>query len=386
MEIDEFLNYRKNLLNEASDKDGFVNQNRFMTQVLPSMYDAKLIDSEDFNESYYVYNEDNLKINGYAVNDSGERLQLFLVDEGSIDLAADQADLNISIRSHYENQFKRATRFVNKALKGHLNDELQLSSPARALVAKISSAEGADQFDVVEIFLISATATVENRGSTPQPKKFEFDDEEMSVSFSKNRVKTTKDMLIIKRLIDLNFLYGVEISRGQREALVIDFVKQFKYRIEVIKAADEENFESYLCVLPGNILAELYKKHSTRLLEKNVRSFLQFKGANAGIRETIRISPEKFIAFNNGITVTSTGKDIIEDDGKLPGDGATRKVFLLTNVYKTGLAEMDDNTAFTQLETAWKDGPNIPLIAKIRLADSADAPPLVPWYEGFFVA
>ena len=63
----------------------------------------------------------------------------------------------------------------------------------------------------------------------------------------------------------------------------------------------------------------------------------------------------------------------IEDDGKLPADGATRKVFLLTNVYKTGLAEMDDNTAFTQLETAWKDGPNIPVIAKIRLADSADA-------------
>lgn len=316
MDINEFLKFRNNLLKEASDSQGFVNQNRFLTQVLPLMYDAKLVDSEEWNESYYVYQEDNLKINGYAVNDSGERLQLFLVDEAKIDVAAKEDTLTISTRSHYENQFKRATRFVNKAIKGHLNDELQLSSPVRALVSKMASSEGTDQFDVVEIFLISATATIESRGMTPQPKKFEFEDEEVSVSFSRNRTKLNKNLLIIRRLIDLNFLYSVEISRGQREALVVDFEKDFKYSIEAIKAADEENFESYLCVLPATILADLYRKYSTRLLEKNVRSFLQFKGANAGIRETIRLSPEKFIAFNNGITITSTGKETTEIDGK----------------------------------------------------------------------
>ncbi|TKB96657.1 AIPR family protein [Pedobacter cryotolerans] len=317
MEIEEFLKFRKNLLKEACDSEGFVNQNQFMTQTLPLMYDAKLIDSEECNESYYVYNEDNLKINGYAVNDSGERLQLFLVDEAKIDLAAKAENLSISTKAYYESQFKRATRFVNKAIKGHLNDELQLSSPVRALVAKMASAEGTEQFDVVEVFLISATATIETRGSTPQPKKFDFEDEELSVSFSKNRSKVVKNVLIIKRLIDLNFLYNVEISRGQREALVIDFEKDFNYRIEAIKAADEEHFESYLCVLPATILADLYRKYSTRLLEKNVRSFLQFKGANAGIRETIRLTPEKFIAFNNGITITSTGKTTLEKEGKV---------------------------------------------------------------------
>lgn len=317
MEIEEFLKFRKNLLREACDSEGFVNQNQFMTQTLPLMYDAKLIDSEECNESYYLYNEDNLKINGYAVNDSGERLQLFLVDEAKIDLAAKAENLSISTKAYYESQFKRATRFVNRAIKGHLNDELQLSSPVRALVAKMASAEGTEQFDVVEIFLISATATIETRGSTPQPKKFDFEDEELSVSFSKNRSKVIKNVLIIKRLIDLNFLYNVEISRGQREALVIDFEKDFNYRIEAIKAADEEHFESYLCVLPATILADLYRKYSTRLLEKNVRSFLQFKGANAGIRETIRLTPEKFIAFNNGITITSTGKTTLEKEGKV---------------------------------------------------------------------
>jgi hypothetical protein len=107
------------------------------------------------------------------------------------------------------------------------------------------------------------------------------------------------------------------ISQGNRERLVIDFENLFNYKIEVIKAAEEENFESYLCVLPANILYDLYKRYSSRLLEKNVRSFLDFKGYNKGIRETIKKFPEKFIAFNNGITITSTAKEIESKNGKI---------------------------------------------------------------------
>jgi len=317
MEIDEFFTYRKELLNESADQDGFVQQNLFLSEVLPLMADAKLIDSEDCSESYYIYPGENLKINGYLVNESGERLQLFIVDESSIDLTTKQEDLKISTKSHYDNQFKRAVRFVNRAVKGHLSEELQYSSPIRALVTQLASADGANQFDVIEIFLVSATATVETRGSQPQPKRLEFDDETISISFTRGRDRISKEVLILKTLIDLNFLYSVIISQGSREPLVIDFEKTFNVMIEAIQAANEENFESYLCVLPAYILADLYKRYSSRLLEKNVRSFLQFKGANFGIRETIRTSPEKFIAFNNGITITSTGMELYDDAGRL---------------------------------------------------------------------
>ncbi len=317
MEIDEFLTYRKDLLAESADQEGFVQQNLFLSEVLPLMADAKLIDSEDCNESYYTYPEENLKINGYLVNESGERLQLFIIDENSIDLTTKEEDLKISTKAHYDTQFKRAVRFVNRAVKGHLTEELQFSSPVRALVTQLASAEGANQFDVIEIFLVSATATVETRGSVPQPKRLEFEDELLNVTYSKGRERLTKEVLILKTLIDLNFLYSVIISQGSREPLVIDFEKTFNVMIEAIQAANEENFESYLCVLPAYVLADLYKRYSSRLLEKNVRSFLQFKGANFGIRETIRISPEKFIAYNNGITITSTGMEVFNDEGRL---------------------------------------------------------------------
>lgn len=318
MKIQEFLNYRKELLDTSKDEDGFVQQTLLLSQILPLLLDSKLIDSEDWNDSYYFNPAENLKVNGYSVNESSERLQIFIVDEMSIDLTTTDKDLQITTKGYYDNQFKRVTRFLNKAIKGYLSDEVQDADPIRPLLSHLSSSIGAEQFDVVEIFLVTATATIETRGTLPQPRRIDFEDESISISYTRNRERVKKDLLIMKKLIDLNFLYDVIISQGNREALIIDFEKLFGYKIEVIQAADEEKFESFLCVLPAQILSELYKRYSSRLLEKNVRSFLQFKkgSANSGIRDTIKKYPEKFIAFNNGITITATGKEFENKDGK----------------------------------------------------------------------
>lgn len=309
MEIQEYLNYRTDLLNESKDEDGFINESNFINNIIPSMLDAKLIDTEDFTETYYLTEIDGsaIKINGYIINDSGERLQLFILNDESISL--DSKNLEISLKEYYEGIFKRATNFTNKAIKGHLND-IQDIGAINALINQMSSSLGADQFDVVEIFLVSATATVTSGGSTVQPKRMDFKDEKIKIKYTKNREIVEKEILILKRLIDLNFLYSVLISQGNREALTINFEEQFDFQIEAIKAADEINFESYLCVLPANILAELYKRYSSRLLEKNVRSFLQFRGVNLGMRRTLTKDPEKFIAFNNGLTITASNKEI----------------------------------------------------------------------------
>lgn len=57
----------------------------------------------------------------------------------------------------------------------------------------------------------------------------------------------------------------------------------------------------------------MYEKYGSRLLEANIRSFLQFKsGINKGIRKTIKEAPEMFFAYNNGITATADGVEIDE--------------------------------------------------------------------------
>ena len=58
--------------------------------------------------------------------------------------------------------------------------------------------------------------------------------------------------------------------------------------------------------MPGKTLANIYEKWGNRLLEKNVRVFLQAKGSvNKGIRNTIDDDPSMFFAYNNGITATA---------------------------------------------------------------------------------
>ena len=362
MILEEYFNYRNELLDQSKDDEGFIQENLILSQVLPSMLDAKLIDSEDFTNSYFKSTADKLKINAYSINESGERLQLFLIDENSIDLTASQDDLLISTRSSYESQFKRCTNFHNKAIKGHLNDEIQDSSPVRPLVSSVSSSQGAQQFDVVEIFLITLTSTVSKQGATTQPKRIEFDDEEIVVTYSKNRERHKKELLIKKRIIDLNFLYTVLISQGSREALTVNFEKTFGESLYAIKAADEDYFESYLCVLPASILSRLYKEFSTRLLEKNVRSFLQFRGVNKGIRETIRKEPEKFVAYNNGLTITATNGDISFESGQY-------KIKSLTDFQIVNGGQTTATIYFTQ-----KDGfdiSKVKVMAKINVAKEA---------------
>ncbi|HEY3295385.1 MAG TPA: AIPR family protein [bacterium] len=74
------------------------------------------------------------------------------------------------------------------------------------------------------------------------------------------------------------------------------------------------DYKAYLAVLPGRLLADLYEEHGTRLLDLNVRSFLQVKGkVNAKIRETLRTSPERFLAYNNGITAVVDMLDVTDN-------------------------------------------------------------------------
>jgi len=67
-----------------------------------------------------------------------------------------------------------------------------------------------------------------------------------------------------------------------------------------------DEFKSYLCIIPGTMLADIYDRYGSALLEGNVRSFLSTKVAvNKKIRTTIIQKPERFFAYNNGISATA---------------------------------------------------------------------------------
>ena len=316
MNIDELIKYRIELLEDSVNDEGYISQQTYLESVLPSAVETGLIESEDIN---FVPPNQNFNVLGYHENESGERLRLFIVDQDSISLSKTKDDLIRSRKDSHSPHFKLALDFVKKSLNGHMDDLLQVSDPLAVLSNKLFSSSFVDKIDVIEIILFSATVAVETRGKEFGVKKFEYDKTSVTAIFTKDRQQEKKEIDIYFQLVDLRYLHIVSVSKGNADPLKVTFQDVFGSSIEVLKAAEEEHFESYICILPATGLANLYRKESSRLLEKNVRSFLNFtaRGTNIGMRNTIRKDPEKFVAFNNGLTITGVGSEIRKNNGKI---------------------------------------------------------------------
>ena len=119
---------------------------------------------------------------------------------------------------------------------------------------------------------------------------------------------------------DIRRLHRFTTSGQEREDLDIDFEAEFGGGLPLLRAHATAggDCESYLAAVPGSVLGAIYDRWGTRLLEQNVRVFLQARGkVNRGIRDTIEQDPEMFFAYNNGITATAEDVVTNERDGEL---------------------------------------------------------------------
>ncbi|MGX9964759.1 AIPR family protein [Roseomonas sp. F4] len=109
-----------------------------------------------------------------------------------------------------------------------------------------------------------------------------------------------------------------------REHIDIDFVEMLGRPLACLEMRPPPcEYQTFLAILPGDLIFALYERYGARLFEFNVRSFLQAKGAvNKGIRRTIAEEPDRFLAYNNGITATA---DEIEA-GSWHGETVIRRV------------------------------------------------------------
>ena len=98
-------------------------------------------------------------------------------------------------------------------------------------------------------------------------------------------------------------IYNSRLKDFKKEPVVINTADFGLNGIQCIKAdIGTSDYEAYLAIVPGKFLCDIYEKYGPRLLESNVRSFLNAKGAvNKGIRGTILNERTKFFTYNNGI-------------------------------------------------------------------------------------
>jgi len=93
------------------------------------------------------------------------------------------------------------------------------------------------------------------------------------------------------------------------EDVTIDLLDHIEEPLPFVDSGVQaEDHHCLLTIFPGELLYSLYDELGARLLELNVRSFLQARGkVNKGIRKTLKEDPEHFFAFNNGISATVAG-------------------------------------------------------------------------------
>ncbi|PPH21992.1 hypothetical protein C5C99_05500 [Rathayibacter sp. AY1C4] len=96
-------------------------------------------------------------------------------------------------------------------------------------------------------------------------------------------------------------------ERGS-EDIHIDFTSWLPAGLPcLIGPGEDSSTRTYLAVLPAVLLAEIFEEYGSLLLESNVRTFLSARGqVNRGIQATLAQEPERFLAYNNGLTTTAS--------------------------------------------------------------------------------
>ncbi len=193
--------------------------------------------------------------------------------------------------------FKRLTNYLEKSLDVTWRNSLEETNPAFGLADLISRRW--NSIDKVKLFLLS------NR--------------QLSERVDGRKADEIEGVPVVYNVWDIGRLHRFVSSGRGREEIEIDLEKDYGGAIPALPAhLMNASYEAYIAVVPGVQLAAIYDRWGARLLEQNVRVFLQARGGvNKGIRNTIENDPEMFFAYNNGITATAESVVRLEDAGAL---------------------------------------------------------------------
>lgn len=232
-----------------------------------------------------------IKINAWNYDEDNEAIDLFVTIFKGEQRLTKVSDKEI------EEAFNRAENFFWAAIEGKLSSKIDESDTIVFDVIQIIE-QTKETLKVVRIFVFTngqASATI-------VPK-----------------TREEKGIYLDFQLWDIERIYQQHLIRSGKQKIEIDFIRDFGHKLKCLNMDKvSEKVDSYLAIMPAKILAKIYQQYRQGLLEKNVRSFLQFKAkVNQGIRETIRNNPDMFFAYNNGISTTAE-KIYIEYEEEVP--------------------------------------------------------------------
>lgn len=265
-------------------------------------------ESGDVNEvSVCTYDSNNgIALDGWEFNGDEDlvTVDLFLTE------FVDPAEGDKISTSILENRFKRLLRFYEYSVNGTMLGKF-VNDPKSDLYQVADLIHSTAKIDRIRFFILTNAIA---------PNGYGKDSDMLGDTVCEYNVWD------VKRILQQN-----DIISG-KGSIVVDFEGDYDCTLPCIQMPDVSNHvKCYLCIIPGKILYKVYRKYHQQLLEMNVRTFLQFKGAsNKGIRDTLighvatpaerkkgignsKAEPDMFFAYNNGLSATASEVKLNEE-------------------------------------------------------------------------
>lgn len=324
----------------ASELDGeeSMRADAFTSIVIEQLIEAGTVDEG----TACFYKSRGVEVSGYGYGHDGETLDLFVtIYRGG------PSPVTIT-RTDSEAAINRCQAFLDQALDG-LYKKVEESSEVFDMAVIIRARW--DTIDQVRFFLLT--------------------DGIVKADIDPKKLKITGRTLL--NIWDIQRLYRYNTAGQRQEPIHIDFVEEFGAAIPCLHSPEENpDYDAFLAIIPGRVLSTIYGRFGARLMELNVRSFLQARGkVNSGIRNTLIKEPSRFLAYNNGISATAEGVTVVD----LPGGGK-------------GIASIDNlqivnggQTTASIYQAAHKDGADISKVfvpAKISIPKALPLDEMVP--------
>ncbi len=291
MDLAEFRAYLQTEISVWAAADRNFTHSSFVDVMVGYLEDAGEV--ADFESCYYRgkgFRGRSVEMDGFAFDDADESLRLFLAAPTFL---VDPPNLGlVEARS----MFGRLRAFVDEAFEGRIREDRDPSSPEWGLAEEM----------------------VRRRRGLTRIRAYLLTDRELSATAKDWPEGSVADVPLEFHIWDINRFHRAHTSIAGRDDIEIDFSGQPGGGIPCVEAGSiSDEYQAYLCVVPGELLAQLYEDHGSRLLEGNVRSFLTTKPkVNKGIRNTVLHEPRMFFAYNNGIGATSESAEVRRaDDG-----------------------------------------------------------------------
>jgi hypothetical protein len=309
IQIEQYANDLIQTVIASAEAESLSTHDVFAEQVIGDLEAAGIVD--DGFVAYYKAH--GVEISGYGHSEGINSLDLFLVSFRGHPLLQKIGTTEVAM------QAKRVVNYLEKVEKG-LKKEIDDSSDAYDMALAVEHL--LKSVTSVRVFLVT------NDISTIRRHKGEVFGE-LPVTFE---------------VWDLNRLHRMATSGVLHEPIVVDFDPPLPC---LTTPKTDDDYSVFLSIVPGEVLGRVYSEYGSRLLELNVRSFLQLKGAvNRGIRETLLTSPERFLAYNNGISATASKVDLV----RLPsGEQAIRRIHDL-QIVNGGQTTASIHNAYTKKE------------------------------------